>query len=144
LSIVVASWKLRGVSEFLINDYYSGLEDTFAMLQCNGILGMNEARCFHVSAKLMVIAIIFAVINDTSNTAAVQQEGDWEVKLSYSGSHDDPVKAYSMDGNDDEENAGLEDATTSRNHLRLESANNLNLDNIIKINKSCVVELIAS
>ena len=95
----------------------------------NGILEMNEARCFHDSAKLekgmwilMVTAIIFAVINNISNTAAAQQEGEWEVKLSYSGSHDDPVKSYSTDGNDYEEKAGLEDATTSRNHLRLESA----------------------
>jgi hypothetical protein len=82
-SIIVASWQLGGVSEFLINDYCDGFDEIFALTQYYGILGVNEAQCFRVSAKLelatwilMSAAVIFVVINHFVSSAAAHQEED--------------------------------------------------------------------
>ena len=95
LSIIVASWQLGGVSEMLINDYCNGLEDTFAMLQYYGILGVNESQCFRVSARLqpatwilIASSIVFALINHIINSAATQQEEDLKVSSFFSDSID--------------------------------------------------------
>lgn len=99
LSIIVASWQLGGVSEFLINDYCGGLEDTFAMLQYYGILGVNESQCFRVSARLqsatwilIASSIVLSIVNHIISSAALQQEEDLKMSLtssSHSSSFDD-------------------------------------------------------
>ncbi len=82
-SIIVASWQLGGVSKFLINDYCTGFEDTFARMQYYGLLDVNDAQCFSVSAKLesatwflISASIVLSLINHIINSAAIQQEED--------------------------------------------------------------------
>ncbi len=88
VGIIVASWQLGGVSEFLINDYCGGLEDTFSQLQFYGILGVNDAQCFRVSAKLesatwilVSASVILALINHIVGSASEHQEADMKMKV---------------------------------------------------------------
>jgi hypothetical protein len=83
VSIIVASWQLGKVSEFLINDYCLALENIFANLQFYGVLGINDAQCFRVSAKLelatwflIVASILLMLINHMVGSASQNQEED--------------------------------------------------------------------
>merc|ERR1712157_569741 len=46
LSLIVASWQLGDISEFMINDYCGALENFFGSLLYYGILGESDAQCF--------------------------------------------------------------------------------------------------
>jgi hypothetical protein len=102
-SIIIASWQLGSVSEFMINDYCIGLEDSFAMLQYFGILGINEAQCFRVSAKLesamwilMAASVVLMLIMHLIGSAASQQEEDLRLTINntYTGNSHTTVHEY--------------------------------------------------
>jgi len=126
-SIIVASWQLGGVSEMMINDYCIGFEDTFAALQYYGILGISEAQCFRVSARieegmwvLMAAAIVFAVINSITHKAAAQQEEDW--KLDDDTSRKNDAEKVPCIENDDMEEITKDGLNDPNEELRMEPA----------------------
>jgi len=52
IAVLVSAWQLGQVSEFLINRYCDGLEDTFSTLLYYGILREDDAQCFRVRAHV--------------------------------------------------------------------------------------------
>jgi hypothetical protein len=55
LAIIISSWQLGPVSEFMINSYCDGLTSTFATLVYYGILDPEDAQCFQVQAKIVFV-----------------------------------------------------------------------------------------
>eukprot|EP00977_Amphora_coffeiformis_P009398 scaffold2179_cov165-Amphora_coffeaeformis.AAC.2 len=52
MSVVVASWQLGPVSDFMINTYCDNLKQTFAEMVYYGILKKEDAQCFRVEARI--------------------------------------------------------------------------------------------
>ena len=133
LSIIVASWQLSGVSEFLINDYCGGLEDTFATLQYYGILGVNDAQCFRVSAKLELStwfligsSIVLTLITHIVNSAAKQQEEDNKVDDESIGYYDESSLGGFISNNGQEEDVKVveeEEPEQQQQQRRLQQKN---------------------
>jgi len=61
ISIIVATWQLGGVSEFMINNYCSALDDTFASLVYYGVLREEDAQCLRVEAQMETSCYLFFV-----------------------------------------------------------------------------------
>jgi len=52
LAIIIATWQLGLVSEFMINDYCGGLDDLFTSAIYYGFLSKPNAQCFRVNAEV--------------------------------------------------------------------------------------------
>lgn len=70
LALIVGSWQLGPVSEYMINEYCAGMGETFSNLVYYGILSAEDAQCFRVDVKieagafvLVVAAILLALLN---------------------------------------------------------------------------------
>jgi hypothetical protein len=70
VSVIVASWQLGPVSEFMVNAYCGSLEETFAQLVFFGIMNEEDAQCFKVNSKvedgtfvLAAGAVLLALLN---------------------------------------------------------------------------------
>jgi len=79
LSVVVTSWQLGPVSNFMINSYCNSLDDFFAQLVFYGILKEEDAQCFRVEAKvenasylIAAGAVALALLNTFVIKAVVQ------------------------------------------------------------------------
>lgn len=79
LSVVIASWQLGPVSDFMVNDYCGALDGFFASMVYYGVLKKADAQCFRVetaveeaSYLLAVAAILLAFLNTFVNKAALQ------------------------------------------------------------------------
>jgi len=87
-AVIIASWQLGGVSDFMINEYCDGLEDFFVSAIYYGILSESNAQCFRVNAYvkngmwiLFAAAIMLYFLNHFVHTAAMHQEKD-EISIS--------------------------------------------------------------
>lgn len=87
LSLIITSWQLGKVSEFLINDNCEGLKSTFDALVLYNVLEKTDAQCFRVEPSIKFAtwlltagAIGLAVLNHFISTAAMHQNED-EVAL---------------------------------------------------------------
>jgi Paraquat-inducible protein A len=70
VSVLVASWQLGPVSEFMVNAYCGSLDETFAQLVFFGIMNEEDAQCFKVNSKvedgtfvLAAGAVLLALLN---------------------------------------------------------------------------------
>lgn len=83
ISVIVASWQLGPVSEYMINAYCGSLSDTFAKLVYYGILSEQDAQCFRVNTAvepafyiLAVAATLLALLNTFVVNAARHLDRD--------------------------------------------------------------------
>lgn len=60
LSVVVASWQVGDISQYLANPYCGSLEPTFAELVSYGIIDEDDAQCF--SVRSMIQPAIYALV----------------------------------------------------------------------------------
>jgi hypothetical protein len=125
-SIIVASWQLGEVSQFLINDYCGGLEDTFATLQFYGILGTSDAQCFRVTARLesatwilIGASLTLGLINHFVSLAAAHEEED----LKHDSSTGLVYAGRTKRDNGDEYEKRDDDTRALRKQLRFEKVN---------------------
>ena len=79
ISVIIASWQLGPVSEYMINAYCGSLSATFAQLVYYGVLKDEDAQCFRVNTSvssgfyiLAVAAALLALLN-AFVTKAVRQ-----------------------------------------------------------------------
>jgi len=70
LGVIVASWQLGPVSEYMINAYCGSLRATFSEMVYFGLLDPDDAQCFRVNTKiengfyvLVAAALVLAVMN---------------------------------------------------------------------------------
>jgi len=80
-SLIVAAWQVGDISEFMINDYCSPLEDLIASLSYYGILGGSDAQCFRVNTHikgatyiLIIASVLLLFLNNFIMRAAKQYE----------------------------------------------------------------------
>ena len=93
LAILVSSWQLGPVSEFMINDYCTGLDALFSSLVYYGVLQPNDAQCFRVQARiesatylLVAGALLLALLNTFIMKAVKQRDRDlWNAKMGITG-----------------------------------------------------------
>ena len=52
LAVIIASWQLGSVSEFLINDYCGSFGEAFTTMAYHGVLKEEDAQCFRVDAQV--------------------------------------------------------------------------------------------
>jgi len=83
LSVLIASWQLGGVSEFMINEYCGALNPIFTTLSYYGIVDESDAQCFRVNASveagswlLVASSILFGMINNFISSASAQKVCD--------------------------------------------------------------------
>lgn len=64
LSVVVASWQVGDISEYLVNPYCGSLDRTFSELVSYGILDEDDAQCFRVRSRVepAVYALVAAAV----------------------------------------------------------------------------------
>ena len=64
LSVIVASWQVGNISEYLVNPYCGSLDRTFSELVSYGILGVDDAQCFRVRSRIepAVYALVAAAV----------------------------------------------------------------------------------
>jgi hypothetical protein len=60
LSVIVASWQLGPVSDFMINTYCDNLKEAFAQMVYYGILKDEDAQCFRVETRIENASYILA------------------------------------------------------------------------------------
>jgi hypothetical protein len=60
LAVVIASWQLGQVSEFMVGSNCEALKDTFAQLVYFGILKPEDGQCFRVDSSVEAAAFILA------------------------------------------------------------------------------------
>ena len=89
LSIIIASWQLGPVSDFMVNEYCGGLSDTFAQMAFYNIISERDAQCFRVDSRvevgayfLAVSSILLALLNSFVLNAALQYFRDKEASQS--------------------------------------------------------------
>lgn len=82
-AVIVTTWQLGSVSEFMINDYCGGLEDFFISAIYNGLLSESNAQCFRVNADVKIgmwilfsASILLVILNHFVRTASRQEEQD--------------------------------------------------------------------
>jgi len=82
-AVIIATWKLGSISEYMINDYCGGLEDFFVSTIYYGLLSESNAQCFRVNADvksgmwiLLAASIMLLLLNHFVRTAAIHQEKD--------------------------------------------------------------------
>jgi len=61
MALIVSAWQIGPISEFMINSYCDGLDDTFATLVYYGILKKDDAQCFKVAASVESGTYVLAV-----------------------------------------------------------------------------------
>merc|ERR1712066_508356 len=83
LSIIIASWQLGEVSEYMINDYCDSFETAFAAFAYYGVISGEDAQCFRVDAQvetstwiLLCAALLLSTLSHFVGKAASQQEED--------------------------------------------------------------------
>ena len=83
IAIIVSSWQLGPVSDFMINSYCDSLDGVFASLVYYGLLETEDAQCFQVEANvematyiLILAAILLALLNTFIKRAVEQYERD--------------------------------------------------------------------
>lgn len=83
LSILIASWQLGGVSEFMINEYCGAMNPIFTTLSYHGVVDEVDAQCFRVDASvkvgswlLVAASIIGGMINHFIISASTQKVRD--------------------------------------------------------------------
>jgi len=89
LGVIVTTWQLGSISEFMINDYCGELEDVFASAIYYGILSESNAQCFRVNADvkegmwiLFAASIMLVFLKYFVGKAALHQEQDEKEKRS--------------------------------------------------------------
>ena len=130
LSVLVGSWQLGSISEFMVNPYCNSLDGFFADMVYYGILKEEDAQCFKADVNveptfyvLLVAAIVLALVNAFVMKAASQyfREIDASEKMSlYRQKFEDPEDV----GADAIANTSVEDQlfTLHRFFLRMNSA----------------------
>jgi len=83
IALIVSAWQIGPVSEFMINSYCDGLDDTFSSLVYYGILAEENAQCFKVTATvesgtyvLALGAVMLALLSTFVVKAVVQYNED--------------------------------------------------------------------
>ena len=83
IAVMISAWQLGPTSEFLVNEYCTGLTDTFSSLVYFGILKDEDAQCFKLSASieagcyiLIASAFLLAFINTFVPKAVFQYQRD--------------------------------------------------------------------
>lgn len=116
LAIVVASWQLGPVSDFMINSYCDGLVGAFAALEYYGVLEPTDAQCFRVQAGienatyiLIVAAVLLALLNTFVKRAVSQRA------LEHSALHVTNIKSFNH--SDDYEDHEVEAARESLQYV---------------------------
>lgn len=86
LSVIITSWQLAGVSDFMVNAYCGELDGIFTTLAYFGIVDVNDAQCFQLRAGvesaswlLVTASIILAVSSHVVLTASTQKVLDENV-----------------------------------------------------------------
>lgn len=99
ISVVVATWQLGPLSQFMINGYCRNLEETFNVLTYFGILDQDDAQCFQVDAKiesgsyiLLVAAALLSLLNTFVMNAAKQYFRDRDDVISHTEMKDRAMK----------------------------------------------------
>lgn len=87
IAVIVASWQLGPVSEFMINEYCNSLKETFSELVYYGIISADDAQCFRVDAKiengwfiLAGAAVLLALVNTFVMKAVAQKFRDGDIE----------------------------------------------------------------
>lgn len=83
IAVMVSAWQLGPTSEFLVNEYCTGLTETFSSLVYFGILKAEDAQCFKLSASievgcyiLIAAAFLLAFVNTFVPKAVFQYQRD--------------------------------------------------------------------
>lgn len=86
LSIIITSWQLSGVSDYMVNAYCGGLSGMFDTLAFFGIVDANDAQCFQLRATveaaswlLVAASLILAATSHFVLTASTQKTLDSNV-----------------------------------------------------------------
>mmetsp|Transcript_7570 Transcript_7570/g.11073 ORF Transcript_7570/g.11073 Transcript_7570/m.11073 type:complete len:718 (+) Transcript_7570:2-2155(+) len=88
LSVVVATWQLGPLSEFMVNDYCGSLNGLFEAMNALGIVDNQDAQCFRNEASvkagtwiLLSAALGLSLLNMFIQKAAREQEEDEEMVM---------------------------------------------------------------
>merc|ERR1712038_2038149 len=99
LSIIIASWQLGTISEYMINDYCDSFETAFAAFSYYGFISGEDAQCFRVNAQvqnstwiLLSAAVLLSILSHFIGKAASQQEED-----EYNKKIQDPISDQSIE-----------------------------------------------
>lgn len=83
LSVIITSWQLAGVSDYMVNAYCGGLAGMFDTLAFFGIVDPNDAQCFQLRATveaaswlLVAASLILASASHFVLTASSQKSLD--------------------------------------------------------------------
>jgi len=83
IAILISSWQLGPISDFMVNIYCEGLSGTLAVLAYYGIIDASDAQCFRVQAGaefgvyiLAISAVLLAFLNTFVMKAVSQYERD--------------------------------------------------------------------
>lgn len=86
LSVIITSWQLSGVSDYMVNAYCGGLSGMFDTLAFFGIVDANDAQCFQLRATveaaswlLVAASLILAASSHFVLTASTQKTLDSNV-----------------------------------------------------------------
>lgn len=81
VSLIITSWQIGSVSNFMVNNYCSSLSPTLSSMAYYGIIDPADAQCFRVEAQvekgvyvLIVAAIFLGWINQFITKAAQQRD----------------------------------------------------------------------
>lgn len=80
LSVIITSWQLSGVSDYMVNAYCGSLDGIFDTLAFFGIIDPNDAQCFQLRASveaaswlLVAASLILAASSHFVLTASSQK-----------------------------------------------------------------------
>ena len=85
LSVVVATWQVGDISEYLVNPYCGSLDRTFSELVWYGILDEDDAQCFKVRSQiepvmytLVAAAVLLSLLMSfvTNANKQIEYQGD--------------------------------------------------------------------
>ena len=83
MSVIITSWQLAGVSDFMVNAYCGGLSGVLATLAYFNIVTANDAQCFQLRAVveaaswlLVAASLILAASSHFVVTASMQKTLD--------------------------------------------------------------------
>lgn len=100
VALLVSSWQLGPVSDFMINVYCKNLEDTFAQMVYFGVLKEEDAQCFGVTSRighnsfvLVAGAILLTFLSSFVCKATVQYlRNEKQPKLRLKGNDDHHIR----------------------------------------------------
>ena len=83
LSVIITSWQLSGVSDYMVNAYCGSLDGMFDTLAFFGIIDPNDAQCFQLRATveaaswlLVAASLILAATSHFVASASSQKSLD--------------------------------------------------------------------